>query len=80
MLTKEAVDNELKETIVKMAPFHDWIISEMETDKDHIHILLSAPPRYSPSGIVKLIKTWTQRQLFKNFSRALASARLIKYS
>ena len=69
MLTNVDIDNELKATIKNMAPFHDWIISGMETDKDHIHILLSAPPRYSPSQIVKLIKTWTQKQLFKKYPK-----------
>jgi len=47
-----------------MAGFHDWQIKELESDEDHIHILLSAPPRYSPSEVVKLVKTWTQRKVF----------------
>ena len=64
VLTWPKVDDRLKEAIASMAPFHDWIIQEMETDKDHLHILLSAPPRYSPSEIVKLIKTWSQRKIF----------------
>lgn len=64
VLTYPRIDDRLKEAIKGMAPFHDWIISEMETDKDHVHILLSAPPRFSPSTIVKLIKTWTQRKIF----------------
>lgn len=50
-----------------MAPFHDWIIEEMEVMPDHIHLFLSAPPRYSPSEIVNLIKSWSQRQIFKEF-------------
>lgn len=59
VLTNVEIDKELKAIIKQMAPFHDWVIGEMETDQDHIHILLSAPPRYSPSQVVKLIKTWT---------------------
>jgi len=47
-----------------MAPFHDWLVKELEADEDHVHILLSAPPRHSPSQIVKLIKSWTQRKVF----------------
>lgn len=69
VLTNLEIDQELKAIITKMAPFHDWVIKEMETDKDHIHILLSAPPRYSISKIVKLIKTWTQKKLFEKYPK-----------
>lgn len=69
VLTNLDIDKELKAVVKKMAPFHDWVIREMETDKDHIHILLSAPPRYSPSQVVKLIKTWTQKKLFEKYPK-----------
>lgn len=69
MLTNIKIDEEMKATIVKMAPFHDWLITELESDKDHVHILLSAPPRYSPSQIVKLIKTWVQKELFRKYPK-----------
>ncbi len=52
-----------------MAYFHEWIIEEMETDKDHIHIFLSAPPRYSPSEIVRLIKTWTYENIYRKYPK-----------
>ncbi len=65
VLTKQPeIDAKLKATIKSMAAYHDWIIKELESDEDHVHILLSAPPRYSPSEVVKLIKTWTQRKIF----------------
>lgn len=69
VLANVDIDKELKAVISNMAPYHDWIIVEMETDKDHAHILLSAPPRYSPSNIVKLIKTWTQKKLFEKYPK-----------
>jgi putative transposase len=69
VLTDVEIDKELKAVIREMAPFHDWVIREMETDRDHIHILLSAPPRYSPSEVVKLIKTWTQKKLFEKYPK-----------
>jgi len=50
-----------------MAKYHDWIIEELETDIDHIHIFLSALPRYSPSQIVKLIKIWTYNHIYDNY-------------
>ena len=64
VLTYPEIDDKLKAVVKHMAAFHDWIIQEVESDEDHLHILLSAPPRYSPSKVVKLIKTWTQRKIF----------------
>ena len=69
VLTVPEIDQELKETIKTMAPFHDWVIEELETDKDHLHLFLSAPPRYSPSEIVKLVKTWTEKRLFERYPK-----------
>jgi putative transposase len=48
-----------------MAKYHDWIVEELETDQDHVHICLSAPPRYSPSKIVNLLKTWTYKHVYR---------------
>lgn len=48
-----------------MAKYHDWIIEEMETDEDHLHVCVSAPPRYSPAKIVNLIKTWTYKHVYR---------------
>ncbi len=64
-----ALEERLKDIVREMAPFHDWIIEEIEADSDHIHTCLSAPPRYSPSEIVRLIKTWTQKHIFKEFPK-----------
>jgi putative transposase len=69
VLTNLKIDKELKAIIKEMAMFHEWLIIELESDKNHIHILLSAPPRYSPSEIVKLIKTWTQKKLFAKYPK-----------
>ena len=63
------IDNAVKQAIKQMAPHHDWIIESMETDQDHIHIFLSAPPRYSPAQIVKLIKTWTYKHVYRNYHK-----------
>ena len=35
--------------------------------KDHIHLLVSAPPDISPSEIMRRIKGWTARKLFEEF-------------
>ena len=43
---------------------------EFETigyDKDHIHILASFPPKYGGSDMVRIFKSITARELFKQF-------------
>ena len=36
-------------------------------DKNHVHVLCSAAPRYAPSEIIKIIKSITAREIFKKF-------------
>lgn len=36
-------------------------------DEDHVHILMRAAPRYSPSRVVQIVKSITAKQLFKRF-------------
>ena len=38
---------------------------EIGTDKNHIHYLIQAPPKYSPTQIVTMIKSMTARMIFK---------------
>jgi len=61
------IDKQVKTAIQEMAKYHDWIIEELETDIDHLHIFLSAPPSYSPSEIVKLLKTWTYSHIYDQY-------------
>ena len=42
-------------------------IVELEVAKDHIHLLVSFPPKYSISDVVRIIKSKTARQLFREF-------------
>ena len=36
-------------------------------DKDHVHVLCSATPKYSPTRIISMIKSITAREIFKKF-------------
>jgi putative transposase len=63
------IEQATKSALKELAFYHEWIIEEMENDINHIHIFLSAPPRYSPSEIVKLIKTWTYREVYRRFPK-----------
>ena len=39
----------------------------MGFDEDHVHILMQAAPRYSPSRVMQIIKSITAREMFKRF-------------
>ena len=36
-------------------------------DEDHVHILMEAAPRYSPSRVMQIVKSITARELFNKF-------------
>src|SRR3989338_7939680 len=36
-------------------------------DEDHVHLLMQAAPRYSPSRVVQIVKSITAKELFKHF-------------
>ena len=42
-------------------------ISEMEVAKDHVHILLSFPPKYSLSKVVGILKSIATSRLLQEF-------------
>ena len=56
--------SKLNETI---AGHYDMKILEQEIMPDHVHLLVSAPPRLSPARIVQIFKSISARELFKQF-------------
>jgi len=46
---------------------YEFEIEELGSDGDHVHILVSAPPRYSPSRVMQIIKSITARMMFEKF-------------
>jgi putative transposase len=46
---------------------YDIEFEKLGYDKDHIHILTSFPPKYGGSDVVRIFKSLTARQLFKQF-------------
>ncbi len=54
---------------IKDLPKHrpDIIIKEVNTDEDHIHLLVSIPPTVTVGSVVRIIKTNTARDLNTKF-------------
>lgn len=47
--------------------YPDWYFTEIGTDKDHIHLHMEIPPKYSVSFVVETLKKNTSRALRAKF-------------
>jgi len=59
------VDGDLKRLLKQIAMDNDIIIVEMESDKDHIHLLIECKPQHYIPNVVKAFKGVSARLLFK---------------
>lgn len=61
------VQLETKRLIQDGCERHGLTLLEIETDIDHVHVFVSAPPRFSPSQIANLLKGYSSRYLRERF-------------
>lgn len=59
------VDDDVKELLKQIAFDQDVVILEIESDKDHIHLLIDCKPQHYIPTIVKAFKGVSARLLFK---------------
>lgn len=65
-ILKGSVEESLKSILYEIAKDYDFHIDHMEVGKDdHIHLLVSAPPKISVTNIVRLLKGISARKLFQ---------------
>jgi putative transposase len=57
----------LKMTFEEISERYEFEMDTMEVKDDHVHLFLSAPPRYSPAEIVQIIKSISAKMVFKQF-------------
>lgn len=61
----ETVDQHIRQICLEIEKRYDYIkFLEIGTDNDHVHFLIQSTPNYSPSQLVKIIKSITARQIF----------------
>ncbi len=65
------LEGEVKECVKKVIC---WVCEGMEIKivegkicKDHVHVCMSVPPRYSPAEVMKKIKGQTSERVFREF-------------
>lgn len=68
---KALISDEYTQAIKKISyEIQDRYYIEMEQvgcDQDHIHLLCSAHPKYAPGQIVRIYKSITAKQMFKQY-------------
>lgn len=57
----------IKQQILKLSEQSNFDIVEIETDKDHIHLLVKTAPTISPSMIVRKLKQETTVEAWKTY-------------
>ena len=60
----EEVDRVLGEVCLEIAARYEIIFVEIGVDKDHVHFLVQSVPGFSPTKIVRTIKSITAREIF----------------
>ena len=65
----EEIQPRVKELFFEIANHFDFEIDRCEASEDHIHILISFPPRYSVSKVVGIIKSISGSKIFKEFPK-----------
>ena len=58
------VDRVLKEVCLEIANRYEISFLEIGVDQDHVHFLVQSVPAYSPTKIVRTIKSITAREVF----------------
>ena len=56
-----------KDLFMEISDHHGYEIEELEVDKDHVHILLSFPPKYSISKVVEVLKSVSSTIIRKEY-------------
>jgi len=65
---KSGVGEYLHKVVLQVSSIHPEIeVLEVNTSVDHLHLLVSIPPKYSVCQVVNMIKSNTGRKLRKKF-------------
>lgn len=72
-ILKNRISDDVKQKIFDLSKIYRWNILAMETDKDHIHILLSYDTTERVCDMVKIIKQETNHHLRTRYFDFLSS-------
>ena len=69
VVLSEPVARRCKQVFQEIAERYGFQVIEQEVMPDHVHVFVSAPPRWSPAELVNVLKSVSAKQLFKEFPR-----------
>ena len=67
IILSDEIATRLKEIFQGIAERYEFEIDTMEVMEDHVHLFISAPPRYSPSRVVQIMKSVSAKVVFQEF-------------
>jgi putative transposase len=67
MILREPIAKRVEEIFREVAEIYEFEIETMAVVEDHVHIFLSAPPKYAPGEIVRVLKSRSAKAVFKGF-------------
>ena len=56
-----------KDILSEIAKRYFFVFETVGIDEDHVHLLVQAAPKYSPSRVIQIIKSISAKELFKKF-------------
>jgi len=68
-ILKGYIQERVKEIFYRISDEFGFEIDRCEVAEDHVHILLTFPPRYSISRVVGILKSISASEIFKEFPR-----------
>ena len=63
----DSIVDYFKEILKKIGGRYYFVFETIGVDENHVHLLVQASPRYSPSRVVQIIKSISAIELFKKF-------------
>ncbi|MEW6543385.1 MAG: IS200/IS605 family transposase [Nitrospirota bacterium] len=67
MVLRGRLAQRLQEIFVGIAARYEFEIDTQEIMDDHVHLFLSAPPRYAPAEVVQILRSISARKVFEEF-------------
>ena len=64
--------DDIKQIMYDISNKYDFVILEMETDKDHIHLLIESEPKLSVLQIVGVLKQQSTIKIWKSYDPYLS--------
>jgi len=62
-----SIEQRVKELIYEIAEGHEFEILAMELMPDHVHLFVSAAPKWAPGKMVSIFKAVTSKIIFEEF-------------